>query len=210
VSSWSFSTWHSPLPSTNGSMRDPRMTSDPSLAPKKSSFWFNTTGGDEIPPVPRIPSPYRQDESAVTTPTVVGGRFDQRLPRSSQESWVTSRDGSEITISEFSFPTTRAASPPLSPEYDREDVAEIERLPRSSRTAVSHMQSSTQPSRMINAKVLGGYGHVGLSEKLSTATAGANPNKVFKISYAQIWLWLAMIWIPFVSQPVSVSSISHM
>jgi hypothetical protein len=205
MSAWSFSTWHSPLPSTQGSVRDPRLGSHTSLPPK-SSFWFGANGDEEIPPVPPIPSPYRHDAEKAChedEPEPFAYRNHRRPPKSSNESWLSSPSVSQETMTAFSFPSSRPASPSNSQIGHSNKDAFV-----SSRTAVSPMPVSPLP-HLSNAKVLGGYGHVGMTEK-GSSTTNLDASKTLDISLAKMLLWFAMIWVPFVScLHVQLSASSH-
>ncbi|KZT42974.1 hypothetical protein SISSUDRAFT_1058109 [Sistotremastrum suecicum HHB10207 ss-3] len=190
ISAFSFSTYHSALPSTTGSGRNPFTGSAPSLAPK-SSFWFSPLAGsqEEIPPVPPLPSPYRNG-AAVATSTLSHDadpfRRDvpERIPKTSSDSWLTSPAGSVETMTAFSFPTT-AENPIASSTHLHELDA-----PRPSTTAYSPTPA------FASAKVLGGYGYDGLSEK--GISVGSSSTKDLNVSSLRAALWVAMILLPMV------------
>ena len=199
ISAFSFSTAHH---SSHGTTA-PVTGSAPSVLPK-SSYWFGTAtpnsaaliSQDSIPPVPRVPSPYRDFP---TTPpprpdgelTDLSDPFHRSPPRpakSSANSWLTSPSASQATLTEFSFPTTRPGSP-----------NEHEQLTRTALTPtvddrVAHSRGTTAVQPLAESRVLGGYGLrgsvVGLSPKAS---------KDVDISVFRCAAWTASIWLPIVS-----------
>jgi hypothetical protein len=200
ISNWSFST-HSN--SRQGSMRiNPATASHPSIA-AKSSFWFNSTTAftreSTVPPVPPLPSLYR---SVSVTSTILGNDPDPfrreapssqtRVHTGSQGSWLTSPSASQVTLSQWSYPTTRpdASMPDL-----RADL-----LPGAPRSRPS-------TPAMANAQVLGGYG-AGYApgsteaEKGLASFAVTNSTDIDVSVYRAIG-WMITIWVPFVSLSIS-------
>jgi len=204
ISAWSFSTHHAATASShhgNGSNRTHPTGSHPSVPPK-SSFWFSSSTPHDanIPPVPPLPSPYGPlsptaedlsdpDPFRRDIPTPLPDHPRQRL--GSQTSWLTSTNGSEVTLSAWSYPTTHrdgtvrnASIPDLNTEL----------LP--SRTAVSRPVTPA----MANAQVLGGYGYAPGTQDAEKALAAlaAPPGTTIDISVYRAIGWLIIIWVPLV------------
>lgn len=143
---------------------------------------------ESIPPVPRVPSPYRDRPSTppAVTYTDLSDPFHRsppREPKSSANSWLTSPSVSQVTLSEFSFPTTRPGSPAEHPPATP-TVFESE-APRP-RPTLRQSQSAS--------RVLGGYGPQDAVSGLS-----AKANKDVDISKARCVAWIMAIWLPLVS-----------
>ena len=198
ISAFSFSTHHSRQPS-NASTRmlpHPATSSYPSLAPK-SSFWFNPAtpfGSKEtVPPVPPLPEPYRPASTTSAQINSDPDPFKRQAPRNgSQSSWLTEPSQYQPTLSNWSFPTTRAPSPP--PTAASLPALGTDQLPS---TAVSRPHTPA----MASAEVLGGYGYVpeaAQAEKgfssFSSSASGDLDMTVFRTGS-----WLLMIWVPQVS-----------
>lgn len=199
ISNWSFST-HSN--SRQGSMRiNPATVSHPSIA-AKSSFWFNSTTAfpreSPIPPVPPLPSPYR---SASVTSTILGndpdpfrraaptGSSQTRVHTGSQDSWLTSPSASQVTLSQWSYPTTR-------PDASMPDLR-------------ADLLPAARPGTpaMANAQVLGGYGAgyaPGSTEvENGLASFAVTSSTDIDVSVYRAIGWLIIIWVPFVSPSIS-------
>lgn len=173
----------------------PQNGSHPSI-PAKSSYWFNSTTPHDIdiPPVPPLPSPYgpisptaedlndpdpfRRDMPS-PLPNQPRGRLD------SQTSWLTSSNGSQTTLSAWSYPATvyegsiRNVS---SPDFQ---------------TALTAVSRPVTPA-MANAQVLGGYGYApGNTEaEKGLASLAAPPGTNLNISVYPAIGWFLTIWVP--------------
>jgi hypothetical protein len=199
MSQWSFSTWHTPLASSDGSIRDPKLASSSSLAPK-SSFWFNKMSSNEqIPPVPPLPTTYRHSEDTIAvtpaTPTEEEKQKEKamhpfRHPKSSNDSWLTSPSVSQESMSAFSFPTTRPATPVHSNDGHQDKFDE----PR----FITEKVPSILPA--VNPKILGGYAYDGMVEKgVSAGSSSFRSRRETDVALNKIILWTISIWIPCVS-----------
>ncbi|KAI0041310.1 hypothetical protein FA95DRAFT_1683291 [Auriscalpium vulgare] len=186
ISAFSFSTHHT---HTNTAM-----ASNPSL-PAKSSFWFKPgtpaaahPAHDSIPPVPQIPSPYRnhvlsndpdpfrRSESPL--------EHEARSRMGSQSSWLTSTSGTRPTATAWSFPTTHRNG-----EHDMEPaVASTQDL------NAELLRDRPVTPGMAGAQVLGGYGY---SQAEMGLAALAAPSTDIDISVTRILGWMAGIWVPF-------------
>ncbi|KIJ69756.1 hypothetical protein HYDPIDRAFT_78117 [Hydnomerulius pinastri MD-312] len=184
ASNWSFSTHQTHHP--QGSMRFNPVASQASLAPK-SSYWFNpssSTSDPSIPPVPPLPSPYRGSSSPTCVISEDPDPFRRDVPSrprlGSQSSWLTSPAGSQVTMSTWSYPTTPYSG----------SVADInaELLP-------NRMASRPTTPALSSARVLGGYGYPGDSEKgiASLAVSGSEVD----VSFYRYVFWMLSIWVPF-------------
>ena len=201
ISAFSFSTTHH---STHGTTA-PITGSVPSVLPK-SSYWFGTAtpnsaaliSQDSIPPVPRVPSPYR--DRPITPPpdgelTDLSDPFHRSPPReakSSANSWLTSPSVSQATLTEFSFPTTRPESPNEHDQLTR--TAAVTPTACEPRVSHSHSRASTAVNRLGESRVLGGYGLQGNSVGLSPKAS-----KDVDISAVCCVAWAISIWLPVVS-----------
>lgn len=201
VSAFSFSTHHTHARShsranSNASGRmlpHPATTSHPSI-PAKSSFWFNPgtpfISQENIPPVPPLPAPYRPRSATSAQINDDPDPFKRQVPRmGSQSSWLTEPSQYGPSLSNWSFPTTRAPSPP--PTAASLPALGTDLLPS---TAVSR---PTTPA-MASAEVLGGYGYTpeaAQAEKgfssFSSSSSGDLDMSVFRTAG-----WLFMIWVP--------------
>ncbi|KAI1796144.1 hypothetical protein LXA43DRAFT_654974 [Ganoderma leucocontextum] len=201
VSAFSFSTHHTHARShsranSNASGRmlpHPATASHPSI-PAKSSFWFNPAtpfiGQENIPPVPPLPAPYRPRSATSAQINDDPDPFKRQVPRmGSQSSWLTEPSQYGASLSNWSFPTTRAPSPP--PTTASLPGLGTDLLPS---TAVSR---PTTPA-MASAEVLGGYGYTpeaAQAEKgfssFSSSSSGDLDMSVFRTAG-----WLFMIWVP--------------
>ncbi|KAJ3834973.1 hypothetical protein F5878DRAFT_727846 [Lentinula raphanica] len=193
VSAWSFST-HRTVTTTRHSGRA-QTALHPSI-PAKSSYWFGTSTSqvNTIPPVPPLPSPYgplSPTSESLSEPDPFR-RIPSPLPQhprerflGSQNSWLSSSNGSHTTLSAWSFPTTHAenmhnaSSPNLQTTLLPSTTA-----PVSSRPATPALSS---------AQVLGGYGY-----KDSEKEAGSTPSSstTLDVSIYRSLGWLILIWIP--------------
>lgn len=192
VSNWSFST-HANAASRPGSTRGAHpMTGSHSTIPAKSSFWFGADA--HAPPVPALPSPYRASVSS----TILGNDpdpFRRETPSSlhtpsvysqSQGSWLTSPSASQVTLSQWSYPTTKyeVSSPDL-----RADLLQ------------AHPPSRPATPGMANAQVLGGYsaGYTSMEVENGIASFAVTGNTEIDVSVYRAIGWLITIWVPFVS-----------
>ena len=198
ISAWSFSTHHTAVPSTHGHGR-PQSASHPSV-PAKSSFWFGST--PTIPPVPPLPAPYGPlsptSESLADTdpfrrecPTPQPDQYHLEHPRQrlgSQSSWLTSTNGSQVTLSTWSYPTTHG---------ERESVCNA---------SSAHLNADLLPHRsrpstpaLADAQVLGGYGYTGQKDTEKGLSSLASLDTNLTISVYHAIGWLIPIWVPLVS-----------
>ncbi|TFK43801.1 hypothetical protein BDQ12DRAFT_643459 [Crucibulum laeve] len=195
VSAWSFSTHHTAMASSHHGHGRPQTGSHPSV-PAKSSFWFGSTTINDanIPPVPPLPSPYGPlSPTAETLSDPDPFRRDvpsplPHLPRDrlgSQNSWLTSSNGSHTTVTAWSYPTSHhegtvrnASSPDL-------------------HTALTAVSRPVTPA-MANAQVLGGYGYApGSIEAEKGLEALATPSgTTVDISMYPALGWFITIWLP--------------
>ncbi|KAG1806304.1 uncharacterized protein HD556DRAFT_1468247 [Suillus plorans] len=182
VSNWSFSTHQThPRPGSLGA--DCAVTSKTSLAPK-SSYWFDPptpmTGDALIPPVPSLPSSYPSSPAdALSSDPDPFRRDAPGRPRlDSQSSWLTSTSGSQISLSAWSYPTSHQGGV---------SVVDLnaELLPQCNRPPTPALSS---------ARVLGGYGYQGDSER-GIASLAYNGNDV-DISIYRYACWMMTIWAP--------------
>ncbi|KAH7887332.1 hypothetical protein F5I97DRAFT_1805406 [Phlebopus sp. FC_14] len=185
TSNWSFSTHHTQPP--QNSTRFNPTASQPSLAPK-SSYWFNPPTPINvydafIPPVPPLPTPYRQSSSPTCVISEDPDPFRRDVPSrprlGSQSSWLTSPAASQVTLSAWSYPTTQHGG-------STADIhAELLPPAAASRPATPALSS---------AQVLGGYGYTNDSEKgiASLAVSGSGVN----ISFYRYVFWILSIWVP--------------
>lgn len=210
ISQWSFTTHNTTI---NGSSHHtsssgrphPATGSHPSIPPK-STFWFNpsTTHLDaNIPPVPPLPSPYGPlsptaqilsdpDPFRRDSPTPLPDHPRQRL--GSQTSWLTSTNGSHVTLSAWSYPTSHHSEGTIrngsSPDL-RTDL----------------LPSVTRPATpaMANAQVLGGYGFApgSLEAEKGLAALAAPPGTEINISVYRAVGWMITVWVPLVCYPLN-------
>lgn len=202
VSAFSFSTAHSAIPSTHGSVRAPHPAtgSYPSI-PGKSSFWFSPLtphGGrtSPVPPVPPLPMPYRPVSPTSASVADDPDPFRRSVPQvprmGSQSSWLTENSASQTTLTAWSYPTTRPGTPAPGTADVHTDL-----LPS---TAVSRPHTPA-----LSSAVLGGYGYAptpvthGAAEKALAAFSTA-PAKDMDVSAQRIIGWLVIIWVPLVSR----------
>ncbi|TFK63554.1 hypothetical protein BDN72DRAFT_775753 [Pluteus cervinus] len=195
ASAWSFSTHHT---SHHGQGR-PQGNHHGSV-PAKSPHWFNpssTTVGD-VPPVPPLPVPYGPPSPMSLTavspmsfndpdpfrrgeplPSLPRGRLD------SQTSWLTSANGSQTTLSAWSFP----------PTHHEGSVHNLS-------TADLHTPLTATTSRpttpgLAKAQVLGGYGYAPQECDQEKGLASlAAPGTTINISIFSTFGWLLFIWVP--------------
>lgn len=197
ISNWSFSTH-----SRHGSVRiNPATASHTSIAPK-SSFWFSSKAASirdsTIPPVPPLPSHYRP---ASVTSTIMGNDpdpFRREAPSAqtlvypgsivgSQGSWLSSPSASQVTLSQWSYPTTR-------PDASMPDL-------RADLLQAQHLRPGTPA--MANAQVLGGYGAGyapgGIETEKGLASFAVTNSTNIDVSVYRAIGWMITIWVPFVS-----------
>jgi hypothetical protein len=181
--------------------------SQPSV-PAKSSFWFNAASslGTEVPPVPPLPSPYRNPHTNMHASENAHGfmrpgldrcldpcgrnlpdpNHIARLRNGSQTSWLSSTKGSHMTLSSWSYPTSN-------PDSSSPDL----------RTELLHSRPATPIPALASSQVLGGYApastakasdpEVGLA---SLAIEGSSID--LNLSVLKVLSWLALIWVPYV------------
>jgi hypothetical protein len=193
VSAFSFSTHHHTQHS-GGSARGLNLISG--SIPPKSSFWFNPTtpfSGREslVPPVPRVPSPYRP--SSPTSASVCDdpdpfhrvGK-DARIRMGSQSSWLTEPSVQQSMLTTWSFPTSRPETPG-DVNFSTVDL-NAGLLPRSATPAISSVQ------------VLGGYGYSAETAFAEKGLAGMSsvPEGDLDIPIRRIAAWLIHILFPLV------------
>jgi hypothetical protein len=195
ISAWSFSTHHTTMASSHhahGSGR-PQTGSHPSI-PAKSSFWFSSSAlhDDNVPPVPPLPSPYgplSPTSETLSDPDPFRRDIPSPLPKyprerlGSQNSWLTSTNGSNTTLTAWSYPSQH------------------EGTLRNTSTPDLHaaLNRSTTPA-LANAQVLGGYGYApGNLEAEKGLAALATPSETpINISLSRLFTWLIIIWVPLV------------
>ncbi|TDL29653.1 hypothetical protein BD410DRAFT_892912 [Rickenella mellea] len=197
LSAFSFSTTHTAH--TQASARhqpNPVTGSYPSI-PAKSSFWFSpiTPHGrtpSPVPPVPPLPSPYRPSSPTSGSVADDPDPFRRSVPPAarmgSQSSWLTENSASQVTLSAWSYPTTRPGSPPNGDIH-------TDLLPTT--TAVSRPNTPG----LSSAQVLGGYGYAPTPTTLGGVEKGlaafsAPPVKDIDVSGYRIVGWLILIWLP--------------
>lgn len=202
ISAWSFSTHHTVMTSSHHGHAGgrPQTGSHPSV-PAKSSFWFNSSTPNDIngiPPVPPLPSPYgplsptavslsdpdpfrREPSPLPDLPDHPRGRFG------SQTSWLTSTNGSQTTLSAWSYPTTHH-------EGTIRNASTIDL-----HTPLTAVSRPVTPA-MANAQVLGGYGYApgSLEAEKGLAALAAPPGTTIDISAYRLIGWLLTVWIPLV------------
>ncbi|THV08238.1 hypothetical protein K435DRAFT_958839 [Dendrothele bispora CBS 962.96] len=187
VSAWSFSTHRTVTTSHHGHGRP--QNSHPSV-PAKSSFWFGSSPAvDNVPPVPPLPSPYgplsptseslAEPDPFRRVPTPVPEHPRPRL--GSQTSWLSSNNGSQATMSAWSYPTTQH-------EGNSTPNLHAGLLP----------PSISRPSTpaLANAKVLGGYGYIPKDTETGLSTLAAPAGTSIDISASRAIGWLILIWLP--------------
>jgi hypothetical protein len=198
ISAFSFSTH-------NTHSLHPAVASNPSI-PAKSSFWFanpstptvNGNAHDSIPPVPPLPSPYRNRVCGDDHPdpfrrSESPEAHAARTRNGSQASWLTSTTGTRRTATAWSFPSSRPSSP------------ELDAAVASTQDLNSQLLRSSRPNTpaLSSAQVLGGYGFVSPSpndtEKGIAKLAKTDPPCDIDVSVWRILSWLAGIWVPLVS-----------
>ncbi|KAF8528778.1 hypothetical protein BU17DRAFT_37112 [Hysterangium stoloniferum] len=194
ISAFSFSTAHQ----SNHGTTAPVTGSQPSVLPK-SSYWFGTAtpnsaaliSQESIPPVPRVPSPYRDRPSTppatVEDPALLDPfhRSPPRPAKSSANSWLTSPSASQATLSEFSFPTTRPGSPP----HQEQRTA---LTPTVYEHPVSHSRAAPSLKPLSESRVLGGYARNGSTQ----AGLSHKASKDVDVSVFRCIAWTASIWLP--------------
>jgi len=191
VSAWSFSTHHTVATSHHGR---PQTTTHPSV-PAKSSFWFGSSGPNDvqIPPVPPLPSPYGPATPGLADPDPF--RKDPPLPKhqkprlGSQSSWLTSSNGSHTTVTSWSYPTTHhegTVGNISTPDFQ---------------TALMTTSSRPVTPAMADAQVLGGYGYApgGMEVEKGLAALAAPVGTTVEVSMLPAVTWSVMIWVPLVS-----------
>ncbi|KAJ6475651.1 hypothetical protein DFH09DRAFT_445956 [Mycena vulgaris] len=194
VSAWSFSTH---APSNHGGRAQ---GSHPSV-PAKSSFWFGASTPADAPPVPPLPTlygPLSPTAQSLSDPDPFRRDVPPDSPRrrfDSQTSWLTSTNGSQKTVSAWSYPTTAHHGEDHESSHNgSSNNLNAELLP--SNTAV------TRPSTpaMANAKVLGGYGFAPSNNdaEKSLAALAAAPGATIDVSVYRAIGWLITIWVPLV------------
>ncbi|KAG1735416.1 hypothetical protein EDB19DRAFT_1724333 [Suillus lakei] len=182
VSNWSFST-HQTHPHSNSLRVESAMASKASLAPK-SSYWFDPptpmTGDALIPPVPSLPSsfPSSPTDALSSDPDPFRRDAPSRPRLGSQSSWLTSPSGSQISHSAWSYPTSHQGGV-SAVDLNAELLLQVTRPPTPA---------------LSSARVLGGYGYQGDSER-GIASLAYNGNDV-DISIYRYACWMMTIWVP--------------
>ncbi|KAG2135727.1 uncharacterized protein EDB93DRAFT_821872 [Suillus bovinus] len=183
VSNWSFST-HQTHPRSGCLGVDCATTSKTSSVPK-SSYWFDPptpmTGDALIPPVPPLPSshPSSPADALSSDPDPFRRDAPGRPRLSSQSSWLTSPSGSQISLSAWSYPTSHQGVSAVD--------LNAELLPQCNRPPTPALST---------ARVLGGYGYQGDSER-GIASLAHSGNDV-DISIYRYACWMMTIWAPLV------------
>ncbi|KAG6854359.1 hypothetical protein C0991_007864 [Blastosporella zonata] len=198
ISGWSFSTHHTVAASSHhghGSIRAHKGSY--ASVPAKSSFWFgaSTPNVNDVPPVPPLPSPYGSppntaDSLSDPDPFRRGAPSplpdNQRTRLDSQTSWLTSTNGSQTTMSAWSYPASIR-------EGSIRDVSSPDL-----QTALTAVSRPVTP-QLANAQVLGGYGFAPGEAEKGLAALAAPPGTTIDISMLRLLGWLLYIWIPLVS-----------
>lgn len=202
ISGWSFSTHHTAAASSHhghGSGRS--QTGGHASFPAKSSYWFSssTPNINDVPPVPPLPSPYG---SATMSPTIEDlndpDPFRRETPSpnpdhprtrlGSQTSWLTSTNGSQTTLSAWSYPAS---------------VREGTIHNASTVDLHTPLNAGSRPvtPQLANAQVLGGYGFApgSIEAEKGLAALAAPAGTTMDISMIRLLGWLIIIWVPIVS-----------
>ncbi|TFK25967.1 hypothetical protein FA15DRAFT_703262 [Coprinopsis marcescibilis] len=191
ASTWSFSTHHTAVASSHhGHSYSRGPSGHHGSVPPKSAFWFASVNNDDvIPPVPPLPSLYgpSTDDLGDTDP------FRRELPPlpdyprgrlGSQNSWMTSSNGSHTTVTAWSFP----------PSHGEYEASVHSPSVQDYQTAVSR---PTTPA-LATANVLGGYGFApNASTEKGLASLAAPGSVEIEISPRPIIGWFISIWLPF-------------
>ncbi|KAG2145792.1 hypothetical protein DEU56DRAFT_883282 [Suillus clintonianus] len=183
ASNWSFST-HQTHPHSSSLRVNSAAASKASLAPK-SSYWFDPptpmTGDVLIPPVPPLPSSYRESSSPADALSSDPDPFRRDAPSrprlGSQSSWLTSPSGSQVSHTAWSYPTSHQGG------VSAVDL-NAELLPHATRPLTPALSS---------ARVLGGYGYQSDSER-GIASLAYDGNDI-DISFYRYACWMLTIWV---------------
>ncbi|KAG6910124.1 hypothetical protein DXG01_012883 [Tephrocybe rancida] len=204
ISGWSFSTHHTVAASSHhghGSVRAHKGSYASVSA--KSPFWFgaSTPNVNDVPPVPPLPSPYGSPPNTADILTD-SDPFRRDMPSDhsrtrldSQTSWLTSTNGSQATMSAWSYPASVR-------EGSIRDVSSPDL-----HTALTAVSRPVTP-QLANAQVLGGYGFApGTHEaEKGLAALAAPPGTTIDISMLRLVGWLVYIWVPMKSSASSAIS----
>lgn len=198
ISQWSFSTHQTVTTSHHGHGSGRPQTATHASVPAKSSYWFGapTPNGSSIPPVPPLPSPYgplSPTAEVLSDPDPFrrdGPSPVPHFPRDrlgSQNSWLTSTNGSQTTLSAWSYPTTHYEGTIRSPSV--QDL-----------NAPLNGGSRPITPAMANAQVLGGYGFApgSYEAEKGLAALAAPVGTNMEISVYRTIGWLFTIWVPLV------------
>lgn len=191
LSPWSFATSEANHRKSKHISRYSMPTSFYSLTTGSLQSEINAIKHEYIPPVPPLPSPYRKapppqiitDASADGTPT----------------SWLTSLSGSAKTMSPFSFPTTR-------PPSLRSLASRITRKQRKDPAQPSTGSTAVFPVTFTIDKQSRSAPPAALP--LRSLAVAVNPTN-HVVTALRVIIWLAMIWLPFVSYYSVTGSMSN-
>ena len=172
-------------------------------APPKSTFWSSSEAPGRIspvPPVPRLPAPYRpaspSSSGVCDDPDpfrrTVGN--DPRVRGGSQASWLTEPSVAPSTVTTWSFPATRPPTRSNTPAM----------FPRSTTDLHAELLRPAVPSRpqtpaISSAQVLGGYGFSDVSLTEKQAGLAAVPEGDLDTSVARVMIWFISALLPCVS-----------
>lgn len=198
ISGWSFSTHQTAVSSHHGNgFGRPQTGSHPSI-PAKASFWFGSSNphDDNVPPVPPLPSPY------ASTPSTANNLHDSdpfrrdipllpehsRTRLDSQNSWLTSTNGSHSTLSAWSYPAS----------LHEGSVCNLSTADLNTPLNAAYRPTTPQ---LADARVLGGYGFApgSLEAEKGLAALAAPAGTTLDISMFRLIGWLFVIWVPTVS-----------
>jgi hypothetical protein len=181
LSAWSFST----QPTTSGSSPSygrPRRDGRHSV-PAKALYWVGNPRED-VPPVPPLPSPYsRISPTAGAIALDDSDPFCRDIPRArlgSQTSWLTSTNGSHMSMSAWSFSTH-------GPSFYSASMHDVH--------TSSTMASRHNKPVLGNAQVLGGYGYAPSEVGKRSTVSGMD----FDVSIGRNLSWFFLVLVPYVS-----------
>ncbi|KAF9450669.1 hypothetical protein P691DRAFT_700859 [Macrolepiota fuliginosa MF-IS2] len=191
ISAWSFSTHHTVNASSHGHGR-PQTGSHHSV-PVKSSYWFGAPSREDIPPVPPLPSPYGQispGADSLADPDPFRRDTPSPLPHhplvrlGSRSSWLTSANGSQTTVSAWSFPATQREPSVRSPS-----VRDVH--------TPSTLVSRPNTPALASAQVLGGYGYAPDEVEKGVLSLAAASDTTLEVSLTHNLGWFSLILVPY-------------
>ncbi|KAG2013164.1 hypothetical protein CC2G_010100 [Coprinopsis cinerea AmutBmut pab1-1] len=190
MSAWSFSTHHTAVASTHGGRPSSR---NQGSVPAKSSFWFSSVNNDDfIPPVPPLPSQFGPPSPSAAS-LHDSDPFRRELPPlpdyprgrlGSQNSWLTSTDGTRTTLPTWDFTPTHSVYEASIHASSQQDL----------QTAVSRPHTPA----LATAKVLGGYGYApDTSTEKGLASLAAPAGTEIHLTLRPVIGWFISVWVPF-------------